>query len=99
MIIFGRAMKSGIEHYATLVFSALLMWNFFNHIINYSVKFVRFNRDIVTKIYIPKYILLLTNIVLNDIKLLFSMLVLVVILIIFRTPNSWQFWGYSSLIL
>ena len=89
VVVFGRVMGSNIERYATFVFSALLMWNFFNHIINYSVKCIRYNRDIVTKIYVPKYVLLLTNMVLNFIKLMFSVLVLVVMLIIFKTPISW----------
>lgn len=89
VIVFGRVMGNSIERYATFVFSALIMWNFFSHIINYSVKCVRFNRDIVTKIYVPKYILLITNMVLNFIKLMFSIAVLVVMLAIFKTPISW----------
>ena len=100
VIVFGKVMGNGIERYATFVFSALVMWNFFNHIINYSVKAVRFNRDIVTKIYVPKYILLMTNMVLNFIKLLFSLLVLIVMLIIFRNPVSWTFiWIIPTYIL
>lgn len=84
VIVFGQVMGNNIQNYATFTFSALLMWNFFNHIMNYSVKCVRNNRDIVTKIYVPKYILLLTNMVLNFIKLLFSVLVLGVMLAIFK---------------
>lgn len=89
VVVFGRVMGSSIEKYATFVFSALLMWNFFSHVINYSVKCVRNNRDIVTKIYVPKYVLLLTNMILNFIKLLFSMMVLVVMLIILKIHISW----------
>ncbi|SET25320.1 ABC-type polysaccharide/polyol phosphate export permease [Pseudobutyrivibrio sp. C4] len=84
VVVFGKVMGNSIQNYATFIFSALLMWNYFNHIINYSVKCVRFNRDIVTKIYVPKYVLLLTNMVLNFIKLLFSCVVLVVMLLIFK---------------
>lgn len=84
VIVFGQVMGNSVENYATFVFSALLMWNYFNHIINYSVKCIRNNRDIVTKIYMPKYVLLLTNMVLNFIKLLFSLIVLVVMLYIFK---------------
>lgn len=84
VIVFGQVMGSSVENYATYVFSSLLMWNYFNHIINYSVKCIRNNRDIVTKIYMPKYVLLLTNMVLNFIKLLFSLIVLVVMLFIFK---------------
>mgnify|MGYP004611386675 CR=1 FL=1 len=89
VVVFGKVMGNNIEKYATFIFSALLMWNFFSHIINYSVKCVRNNRDIVTKIYVPKYVLLLTNMILNFIKLLFSMMVLVVMLGIFKVHINW----------
>jgi ABC-type polysaccharide/polyol phosphate export permease len=84
VIVFGQIMGRSIENYATFVFSALIMWNYFSHIINYSVKCIRSNRDIVTKIYMPKYVLLLTNMALNFIKMLFSMAVLLVMLLLFR---------------
>lgn len=86
VIVFGGMMGRSIENYATFVFSALLMWNFFSKTINYSVKLVRNNKDIVTKVYVPKFVLLLSNMFLNLFKLLFSMIVLVIMLIIFRIP-------------
>lgn len=84
VIVFGRMMGSSIENYATYVYSALLMWNFFNKTINYSVKCVRNNRDIITKVYVPKHVLLITNMILNFYKLLFSLIVLIPMLFIFR---------------
>lgn len=84
VIVFGRIMGNSVQSYSTFVFSALIMWNYFNHIINYSVKCVRYNRDIVSKIYMPKYILLLTNMVLNFIKLMFSAIVLIILLFVFQ---------------
>jgi len=84
VIVFGRVMGNSIENYATYVFSALLMWTFFNKTINYSVKCVRNNRDIVTKVYVPKHVLLISNMILNFFKLLFSLIVLIPMLIIFK---------------
>ncbi len=84
VIVFGGMMGRSIENYATFVFSALLMWNFFSKTINYSVKLVRNNKDIVTKVYVPKFVLLLSNMFLNIFKLLFSMIVLAGMLVIFR---------------
>ena len=84
VIVFGNVMGNSVENYATFVFSALLMWNFFNKTINYSVKLVRNNRDIISKIYIPKFVLLISNMILNMFKLWFSMIVLVVMMLIFR---------------
>lgn len=86
VIVFGNFMGSNIENYATFVFSALLMWNFFNKILNYSVKLVRNNKDIVSKVYIPKFVLLMSNMILNLFKLFFSLIVLVAMMILFRVP-------------
>lgn len=84
VVVFGRVMGNSVQNYATFVFSALLMWNYFNKIINYSVKLVRNNRDIVTKVYVPKFVLLFSNMILNFYKFLFSLIVLVVMLVIFK---------------
>lgn len=84
VIVFGNIMGNSVENYATFVFSALLMWNFFSKTVNYSVKLVRNNKDILTKVYIPKFVILISNMILNMYKLLFSMIVLVVMLFVFR---------------
>lgn len=84
VIVFGRIMGNSVENYATYTFSALLMWTFFSKAINYSVKCVRNNRDIVTKVYVPKHVLLISNMILNMYKLVFSLIVLIPMLIIFK---------------
>ncbi len=84
VIVFGRIMGNSVENYATFTFSALLMWTFFSKTINYSVKCVRNNRDIVTKVYVPKHVLLISNMILNMFKLLFSLVVLIPMLLIFK---------------
>lgn len=62
------------------------MWNFFNRVILYSVKAVRSNKGIVTRVYVPKYILILTNMVLNFIKMAISCGVLVILMIVQKVP-------------
>lgn len=90
VLVFGRVMGRSVQNYATFVFSALLMFNYFSKTINYSVKCVRSNRDIVTKVYLPKYILLISNMILNFYKLLFSMIVLVLMMFLFRIQIGWN---------
>lgn len=84
VIVFGQVMGSSIENYATFVFSALLMWNFFGKVVNYSVRCVRANKDIISKIYVPKHVLMITDMILDFYKLLFSLIVLVPMLFIFH---------------
>lgn len=103
VIVFGNIMGNSVENYATFVFSALLMWNFFNKTINFSVKLVRNSKDIITKVYIPKFVLLLSNMILNMFKLLFSLIVLVVMMIVFQIKIGinilWVFPAYAVMIM
>lgn len=93
VVVFGRIMGRSVENYATFVFSALLMWKFFSTTINYSVKCVRNNRDIVTKVYVPKHVLLISNMLLNMYKLVFSLIILVPMLLIFRIKIGFFIFG------
>ncbi len=103
VIVFGQVMGNSIENYATFVFSGLLMWNFFNKTVGYSVKLVRSNRDIVTKVYIPKFVILISNMMLNFMKLAFSMIVLLVMLAVFKVHIGinviWFFPAYLVMML
>ena len=100
VIVFGQVMGQSVENYATFVFSALLMWGFFSKTLNYSVKCVRTNRDIVTKVYVPKHVLLISNMILNFYKLVFSLIVLIPMLFIFRVHIGWEiFWVIPAYLL
>ena len=46
------------KYFPVFVFIGLSIWNFFNKMVVYSVKLVTQNRDTVTKVYLPKFILL-----------------------------------------
>lgn len=103
VVVFGNIMGNSVKNYATFVFSALLMWNFFNKTINFSVKLVRNSKDIITKVYIPKFVILLSNMILNMFKLLFSLIVLVVMMIVFQIKIGinilWVFPAYAVMIM
>lgn len=85
--VFNSSM-GGQKYFIISIYSALLMWNFINKNIQYSVKLVRNNREIVTKIYIPKFILLISNMILNFVKLIISWSILIILMIIYKVPLS-----------
>ena len=66
------------------------MWNYFNKTIMYSVKLVRNNRDILSKVYVPKFVLLVSNMLLNLFKLAFSWIILIPMLFIFKIQITWN---------
>ena len=51
--------RSHVQYFPVFVFIGLSIWNFFNKMVTCSVKLVSSNRDTVTKVYIPKFVLIL----------------------------------------
>ena len=56
--VFGTVFKTNTPYFASFVLIGQALWDFFNRMINGSVKLITNNRDLVTKVYLPKYILL-----------------------------------------
>ena len=61
VFVFGVIFPNNTPYFASFVFIGLTAWDFFNRMITGSVKLITNNRDLVTKVYIPKYILLLSK--------------------------------------
>lgn len=59
--VFGFVFKNDELYFASFVMVGQALWDFFNRMISGSVKLISNNRDLVTKVYIPKYILLLSK--------------------------------------
>lgn len=70
------------EHFAVFVFIGLTAWDFFNRTITNSVKLVKANKSTVTKIYIPKYTLILTKMYVNFFKMCISFGLVIISMII-----------------
>lgn len=84
--IFGKIYGNTTPYFIVFIYSGLLMWNFYNRTIIYSIKLVRSNKEIVTRVYIPKFVILISNMILNGIKLLISIGILAVMMFIYRVP-------------
>ena len=64
--------KSTGKYLPVVVIIGLTVWNFFNKTVMISVKIVNAFRGIVSKIYIPKYMLILEKLYVNFFKMLIS---------------------------
>lgn len=87
-LIFGVVFKAAEQYFTVFVFVGLSMWSFFSRSLTASVNIVRFNKDIVTKVYMPKYILLLAKMFTYFFKMLVSFGVIVIMMIFYRVPVS-----------
>ena len=99
MFIGGVVFKSKVEFYPVFVFIGLSTWNFFNKTIVASVKLVASNRDTVTKVYLPKFILLFVKMGVNLFKMLVSFLLVIIFMIVYQIPITWNvLWFFPILI-
>ncbi len=99
-MIFGVVFKASEEFFPIFVFVGLTMWGFFSRSLGASVDIVRWNKDIITKIYMPKYILLLAKMFGYFFKMMVSFAVIFLMMIFFRVPiNLTILWIIPSFIL
>ena len=88
--VFGVVFKNNEPYFASFIFVGLTAWQFFERMVNGSVKLIINNRDLVTKVYIPKYILLLSKSFTYLFKLFISLIITFVLMLIQHVPLTWH---------
>ena len=88
--IFGYVFKSKETYFPVYIFIGLTMWDFFNRTLLNSIKIVKLNKAIVSKVYFPKYILVLTKVWVNGFKMLVSFGIVAAMMLAWRIPLTWN---------
>lgn len=88
--VFGYIFKNNTQYFASFVFIGLTAWQFFNRMITGSVKLISGNRDLVTKVYIPKYILLLSKSFTYLFKMGISFCLAFLLMLYQHVPFTWH---------
>ncbi len=91
--------RSSEPYFPVFIFIGLTVWDFFNKTVNSSVKIVSNNRAIVTKIYIPKYILILQKTFVNLFKMSISWILVFILMFIFKVPLSITYLYFIPLLI
>lgn len=68
-LIFGKVFGMSEPYFNIFIFLGLAIWDFFNRCTKGAVRLVKRNKPIVTKVYIPKYILLISEMMVNMFKM------------------------------
>lgn len=97
--IFGYVFNTREQYFSVYIFIGLTMWNFFNKTLQSSVKIVRKNRSVVSKVYFPKYILILTKMWVNGFKMLISFGIVIVMMLIFQIPLTFNVLFFVPILL
>lgn len=86
IFIAGIVFKKTEPYFPVFIFTGLTVWDYFNRNINASVKIVSVNRPIITKIYIPKYILILQKSFVTIFKMFISWVLVVILMVLWKVP-------------
>ncbi len=82
--------RKGEPYFPIYVFIGLQSWNFFSKTVRGSVKIVRYNKGIISKVYLPKVILVLIRILVNGFKMCVSFSIVVIMMVIYQVPVDWH---------
>lgn len=88
--IFGTVFGMRINGYAVFIFIGIMLYDFFSKGIKNSVKIIRRNKGIITKTYMPKFILVISELFVIGFKTLMCMAVVIVMMIVTGIPITWH---------
>ena len=92
-LVFGVIMPRKIDNFSIFIFIGLTLWNMFNKTVTNSVRIVKMNKSVVSKIYLPKYILVLTRLFVNMFKSVIQLIIVAVMMLIYRVPVTIHIWN------
>lgn len=84
--VFGFIFDVREQYFPVFIFIGLTMWNFFNKTLQSSVTTIKKNKSIVSKVYFPKYILILIKIWINGFKMLISFGIVALMIVFYQIP-------------
>lgn len=90
VFVFGYVFKNDTPYFASFVMLGLALWDFFSRMITGAPNLIINNRGLVTKVYIPKYILLYSKSLTYLFKMFISLGITFLLMIFEHVPLSWH---------
>jgi len=97
--IFGVIFDASEQYFSIFIFIGLTMWNFFNKTVTYSVKSVKSSKSVVSKVYIPKYLLIIKKMMVNAFKMMISFGIVFCMMIFFKVSPTWNMLWWALIVL
>lgn len=97
--IFGFVFDAKEQYFPVFIFIGLTMWDFVNKTLLGSVKTIKLNKAIVSRVYFPKFILVLSKIWINGFKMMISFGVVVLLMIISKVHLSCNVFFFIPILL
>lgn len=89
-VVFGAVLGVTEEYFTIFIFSGNAMWGFFSKSLVASVRMIKNNELTISKVYLPKIVLVLNEMMVNAYKLLINFGIVAVMILIYRVPISWR---------
>ena len=86
LVVFGK----GEPYFPLYVYIGLNMYDFFNRTVRKSVRMVKRNKSMISKVYIPKYVLIINEMIVNAFKMCVAFMLVVVMIPVYRVPLTWH---------
>lgn len=84
--IFGVVFNATEDNFPIFIFIGIMAWDFFNRNMKHSVKMVKSNKSIVSKVYIPKFVLIFSKMLVNGFKMMICFGIVVFMMVIYKVP-------------
>lgn len=88
--IFGTVFEAREKYFTIFIFIGITLWDFFNKTMLQSVRIVKQNKPIVSKVYLPKYVLLMVKMGVNGFKMFISFGIVIIMLVVYRVPMTYN---------
>ena len=92
-LVFGVIMQRPEPFFILFLFLGISLWEFFSKSINASVRMIRSNKAIISKVYLPKYILAISKLLVSLFKMVVSWFIIIALMIYYGLSiNIYFFW-------
>jgi ABC-type polysaccharide/polyol phosphate export permease len=81
-IVFSRSQ----EYLCAFIFIGYATWQFFDHSINQSVKIIKRYQPVLSKVYLPKFVLILSTMLVEGFKMCISYGLVFITMLLYRVP-------------
>ena len=88
--IYGTIFGGTEKYHGLFIFVGLSIWQFFQKSVKHSVDEIRRKRTIIARVYIPKYLLVVQEILVDGFKLLICMIITVFMMIYYHVRPTIQ---------
>lgn len=88
MFVFTVVFRRTTEYVVAFIMIGLTYWRFFNNCVLSSITLFKRYRSVASKVYIPKFILVISLMMTNAFKMLCSYIPIIILMVVYRVPLS-----------